>query len=134
MQPVQPALPEAAKQLVAIIGQLQDRLNDPRLEKALETATYVADCLSMEAQPEWMQVVADARMTPMEAAVFGQLWRAKGKPVHQRTIHHAIYGMRADGGPDLKIIDVLVCKLRPKLKGTKWRIDNHCGHGYALRP
>jgi two-component system, cell cycle response regulator CtrA len=49
-------------------------------------------------------------------------------------IHAALYSLRPDGDdPELKIVDVFVCKLRRKLKPFGVVIETRWGYGYALR-
>lgn len=43
-----------------------------------------------------------------------------------------LYSLRIDREPEIKIIDVWICKLRKKLKPLGVRIDTSWGHGYAL--
>jgi two-component system, cell cycle response regulator CtrA len=74
------------------------------------------------------------RLTPREYAVLELLILRKGKPVSKETFMNHLYGGDADE-PEIKIIDVFVCKLRrkladagaPDLIGTLW------GRGYMLR-
>lgn len=44
-----------------------------------------------------------------------------------------MYSDRIDAAPDVKIIDVFVCKMRKKLAKTTWRIHTVWGKGYQLR-
>lgn len=50
----------------------------------------------------------------------------------KQTVYHALYGDRIDGGPDPKIIDVWVCKMRPKLKPYGLVIETVWGRGHRL--
>lgn len=43
-----------------------------------------------------------------------------------------LYQMRPDKEPEIKIIDVFVCKLRKKLEAIGVRIDTVWGKGYVL--
>lgn len=49
-------------------------------------------------------------------------------------ILHALYGHRPNEVPEIKIIDVFVCKARAKLKKFDIEIDTLWGKGYALNP
>ncbi len=44
----------------------------------------------------------------------------------------ALYGNRPDDGPNQKIIDVFVCKIRKKLRKFGVEINNVWGRGYTL--
>lgn len=50
----------------------------------------------------------------------------------KRSLYHALYGDRIDGGPDPKIIDVFVCKIRKKLAPLGFVIETVWGRGYSL--
>lgn len=52
----------------------------------------------------------------------------------KQQIHDALYGLRPDGDdPEMKIIDVFVCKARKKLSKFGVVIETHWGQGYGLR-
>ncbi len=56
--------------------------------------------------------------------------------VSRSTFHTLIYGDQSDGGPDLKIFDVHVSRIRATLKqvGCKGRIDTVWHAGYRANP
>lgn len=69
-------------------------------------------------------------LTGKEAALLGALMQ--GTIVSKESCLHFIYQGRDE--PELKIIDVFVCKLRRKLKPFGITIDTAWGRGYALAP
>jgi len=73
-----------------------------------------------------------APLTRTELAIAKILHDRGGACVPKERIHHSLYALRVDDAPDPKIIDVLVCKMRPKLRC--WRIETLWGQGYAMRP
>lgn len=52
----------------------------------------------------------------------------------KETIHFALYGSIGDEGADPKIVDVLICKARPKLAPFGIEIETQWGRGYRLSP
>lgn len=73
-------------------------------------------------------------LTVTEAKILA-LVQGKNRPVSKNRIFEAIYWNDLDGGPDTKIIDVFICKIRPKIKkaGLKWEILTVWGYGYELK-
>lgn len=47
-------------------------------------------------------------------------------------LYDALYGDVLDGGPDPKIIDVMVCQMRGQVAHLGLVIETHWGRGYAL--
>lgn len=43
-----------------------------------------------------------------------------------------LYQLRPDAEPEIKIVDVFICKLRKKLAPLGIKIDTYWGRGYAL--
>lgn len=70
--------------------------------------------------------------TATEARLFMILRNAK-KFETRVTIHTRLYADRDDDAPDLKIIDVLICKMRPKLAGSGYAIEGLHGMGIRLK-
>lgn len=52
----------------------------------------------------------------------------------KQTLHNAQQGTGADGGTDIKIVDVFICKLRKKLKWHDITIKTLHQYGYFLEP
>lgn len=99
------------------------RENDDLRERiaALEEALG----LTLDAPP-------DADFTPTEMKIIG-LMLARGY-VRKEAFMTALYASRldADSIPDIKIIDVLVCKIRPKLEPHGVTIETKWGDGYFI--
>ncbi|HEY0920612.1 winged helix-turn-helix domain-containing protein [Devosia sp.] len=71
-------------------------------------------------------------LTPQEGRVLGLL--AKRERANRDQIYAALYSTRPDAdGPEMKIVDVFVCKLRKKLRAADIAIDTLWGVGYGLR-
>lgn len=74
-----------------------------------------------------------AALTESEFAVHAKLAERPGHVVSKETLMLSLYGMRNDSEEPLeKIIDVLVCKARKKLKPLGIAIDTVWGRGYRL--
>lgn len=74
--------------------------------------------------------------TSSEATLLAVLVHAKGRLVTKERLYDSMYWRRAGDGPDSKIIDVTVCKVRKKL--LKYNIpavvNTMWGRGYQLSP
>ena len=74
-------------------------------------------------------------LTPKEYQMLELLALRKGTTVSKNMFLNHLYGGIEE--PDLKIIDVFICKLRKKLanaSGGKKYIETMWGRGYVLRP
>ena len=74
-------------------------------------------------------------LTRQEEKLFVALMAANSEKTKEQLLAVAYadrYGM--DDEPDIKIIDVFVCKLRKKLGPHGVRIETHFGRGYAIPP
>ena len=79
-----------------------------------------------------MPLVSTLGLTITEAQIFLVLQRSPGRQAGKEAIHNRLYSARPEDAPELKIVDVLVCKLRKKLEGTSWSIETIWGVGYKL--
>lgn len=62
-------------------------------------------------------------LTPSECKIIGILVRAHGRTVSHVALYDICYAGRSDCDiPELKIIDVLVCKIRKKIR-DQWNIE-----------
>jgi len=73
--------------------------------------------------PEW-------RLTGIEAKIYLAL--ARGGLVSKEQILESAYYDRVDDPPEIKIVDVFICKLRKKLKPYGVQITTIWGVGYRL--
>lgn len=69
-------------------------------------------------------------LTPAEAKVVGILRTGKGEVVTRDRFMSELYGSNIDDPPDPKIVDVLVCKARKKIKIYGLAIEVLWGRGY----
>lgn len=75
------------------------------------------------------------RLKPVEFTLFEQLWRARPRHVEREQLHEGIIWRRfgAKREPQLKLIDVLVCKMRPRLKEVGIKIETVWGRGFRAK-
>lgn len=71
-------------------------------------------------------------LTFTERAICKALFDRRPSGVAKEGLMTYLYSLRPNDHPEIKIIDVLVCKARQKLKGTRWRIETVWGTGYRL--
>lgn len=74
------------------------------------------------------------KLTGAEERLFWLLFEAKGRPLLKEPIFQAMYWEHLADQPDIKIVDVFICKLRKKLRNLKvpFRIETIWGRGYLL--
>jgi hypothetical protein len=67
--------------------------------------------------------------------IFERLAKQFGAWVSVDALAHALYGHRADGGPDTAgdIIKVFICTMRPLIAPFNLKIEGKAGNGYRLR-
>lgn len=71
-------------------------------------------------------------LSPAEARVFGALMKRPTWTKEQLMV--ALYSHRPDDPPEMKIVDVFICKLRKKLKPIGIEIETLWGQGVRLSP
>lgn len=78
---------------------------------------------------------AVARLTEGEFNLFLMLWQSRLRLVLREALMSEAYWLRSDEEePDIKIIDVQICKVRKKLASTGIGIDTVWGRGYRILP
>lgn len=87
-----------------------------QLEEALASSSVVVPI-------EW-------GLTPSEARLFAAL--TTRDVLTKDAIMTALYSDRPDDDPETKIVDVYVCKIRPKLRPFGIEIATVWGRGYSL--
>jgi DNA-binding response OmpR family regulator len=100
-------------------------------EENAQLREEIAQLRATQADLAWRAPI-EFRLTPSEETLLGRL--AKGGRVHKEQLYQALYSARIDTDPpEIKIVDVLICKLRGKLKPFDLEIETDRGFGYALR-
>jgi len=74
-----------------------------------------------------------ARLTRQEMALFTTLYNAKGAVRSKEQLLAAVTSF-IDDEPEIKIVDVFVCKIRKKFAGLNVAIETVWGTGYRLMP
>lgn len=72
------------------------------------------------------------RLTGKECALLGILM--KRDTCTKQQIMSGLYAIGPDEEPEVKIVDVFVCKMRKKLKPFGIEVDTVWGQGYRLTP
>lgn len=80
--------------------------------------------------PPTVLIPAEWCLTPSEARVFSHL--TTRDCATKQSIMMAMYSDRVDVEPEIKIVNVFVCKLRKKLKPFGVNVTTVWGHGYSL--
>lgn len=80
--------------------------------------------------PSGLTLPVEWRLTASEARVFAHL--TTRDECSKDSIMRALYLGRIDEEPEIKIVDVFVCKLRKKLRPFDVEIRTIWGQGYSL--
>lgn len=81
--------------------------------------------------PSFVITPLEWQLTMSEARVFAHM--ATRAIATKQSIMMALYSNRTDEDPEIKIVDVFVCKMRKKLSRFNIMIDTVWGQGYALQ-
>lgn len=98
-----------------------------RIDILQERIRQLEDVLS----PADVPVQVEWGLTKSEARVFSHL--TTRDQATKQSIMMAMYSDRIDVEPEIKIVDVFVCKMRKKLKPFGIEIITLWGAGYALK-
>lgn len=72
------------------------------------------------------------RLTPAEKGLLSILMDRAGRVISKEALVTLLYAHQPDDPPDEKIIDVYVCKIRPKIEGRDCRIETVWGEGFRF--
>lgn len=106
-----------------------DQLIDEQ-QRSLEVLRERCRLLEEALAPSTVYVPIEWRLTSSEARVFACL--ASRDLATKQQITLAIYSDRPDDEPEMKIIDVFICKIRRKLRPFNIVISTVWGHGWLL--
>lgn len=73
-----------------------------------------------------------AKLQRSHAGIFEILHTSIGYVFSREAIHMQLYGNCINDMPELKIIDVFLCRLRKAIKDSPFLIVNYFGRGFAL--
>jgi DNA-binding response OmpR family regulator len=68
-------------------------------------------------------------LTPMQRRVLICLYDAGGAVVTKDALMSALYFDRPGDVPEIKIVDVMICKIRPKIPANRGRVETIYGLG-----
>lgn len=93
------------------------------------------DDLPLSLLPDRGMVVAGGKFVLLpsaEMALLARLAEIWPRVLSKEAAMTCLYSLRPGDQPDIKIVDVWICKIRRKLKPLGLRIDTSWGRGYAL--
>lgn len=106
---------------------------DPDVSESVEEMKATVEYITGESLVDQGEVMQRFGATQKEAKLFLILERAKGSVVSKDQILSRLYDARQiDEVPDLKIVDVFICKLRAKIENRGYEIKTLWGAGYSL--
>lgn len=106
---------------------LRQKLDDALAENADLKKALGRDYDRLEAEKFWRRW----RLTGRQAQLLAALYAAKGRCVTKDSLLTALYSDRPDADePEIKIIDVFICKIRARLGAEV--IETVWGRGYRL--
>lgn len=126
----------AAREALGLIRAMRDHLTAPSadMDRVEDNLSTVVEYLSIQRSTAPWSVALSFGLTASEANLFDVLFKAGERGVSKQSLFDALYGNDPDGGPDGKIVDVFICKLRRKLRDADlpWFIETLWGRGYRL--
>lgn len=124
----------SAKVILGLILHAMQEIGGTHAEISEDDLNAKEKLLWLSAADDVGQLVELSRrfnFTPLEGRFFLVLERA-GRSIDKETVHNRLYHDRVDDAPDYKIIDMLICKVRKKLKGSSYSIKTVFGVGILL--
>jgi len=73
-----------------------------------------------------------AQLTRQEFGVFEALWTARPRTLSKEQLSAALYSLLPGDEPEIKIIEVFVCKIRKKVAPLGFEIETVWGRGYRI--
>lgn len=73
------------------------------------------------------------RFTKNQTVVLDLLWSKRPNVVTKQSIWNSLYALDPNGGPDPKVIDVMIYHIRKKLAPAGLEIVTVWGRGFVLR-
>lgn len=82
---------------------------------------------------EWYESHSRRIVSGITAQVFILLYNERGKRVSREKLYDALYADREDGGPDTKILDVYLCRVRSTIRryGMPFKITTLHANNFA---
>ena len=105
------------------------------LECVCPVCGTVGVVIPIQILPERGMVIANGKFVTLsghEMALLELLAKSFPRVLTKESALDHIYQLDPDGEPEIKIIDVYICKIRKKVEPLGLRIDTQWGKGYAL--
>lgn len=122
----------SAKALLRILLYSLQEIGGTHLE--VDTAQALQEKLAHVCGEEWLKIMPlmqEFDLTPLEAQIMLILQASPEGRASKSAIHNRLY-LHEQDAPELKIVDVFICKLRNKIKGRGWQINTLWGIGYQI--
>jgi DNA-binding response OmpR family regulator len=117
----------------ALLAEMRAAANNPARIRQLTDSLEVFALEHIVPSGPWAEdVVPGARLTRKETRILSRLLEAKGRVVSREQLMNALYFDRAEDEPQIKIVDVFICKLRRKLAGSRVCISTVHGQGFSI--
>lgn len=119
------------QQVQSLISQMKDAVNDPkRYEDLSDSLSVLTMAHIVPSEPE--DVWKPYKLTKTQRRLVDALKGHMGKCVRKENILNALYFDDPNGGAEANIINVEVCYIRKKIKGSGYVINTHWGIGYSM--
>lgn len=129
----------SARSLKTVLKVVAACLQEPTLHRVRAPAAAPSedlretlDWVTAARAADWVQWVERYRLTHAEARVFQLLHQVVGQTVTEERLMVALYFDRIDDAPGNGVLKVHISKMRRKLAGHGWRVENVWGVGYRL--
>lgn len=109
----------------------RDKVQDMKPLEAVDYLLHVIDQIQPKIDDDHAVDELGLPFTPKERLTLISLFEANGRVLSKYQITDATHAGCEDE-PELKTVDVRVCNIRRKLKGTGWNIVTAWGRGYRL--
>lgn len=83
-------------------------------------------------EPAIADPVPGVHLTTSEGRILARLALQLGKTVHKNSLMDAVYFDKIEEAHE-KIIDVMICKMRRKILGSRFEVETVWGKGYRLK-
>ena len=121
---------DAKRDALAILEKMRESARGNKRHEVL--ADQMEVLLRTALEPSVIDELEGAPMTKKMFQMLSRLRQARGKVVTKAQLHDAMYFERAEDAPEVKIVDVQICKMRKRLKDSRFQIETVWGHGYKL--
>lgn len=120
----------AHEKVEALLDRMRSAAGSPEVDRL---AAQVSLLCRGYMEPAGDEPLAGVKLTPNEARVFSLLKARLGRAVSRGALLDAAsFHHGWDSEPTPKVVDVYVCRLRRKIKGSGYAIETAWGQGYRM--